>query len=192
MAPGQLPCLSLQRQYGEYFYRWRRVYQPLPRADVDFQGFFTSWPQGAPIDFPHCNTTGYDYVSWYNDTQLNDGSGCWLKGAAARLFYWPEPILADNRSCPDATWTVPRQMAANASALVTTVVTLFETYYTEVPPTTVTMTSPTMYLSIEDLEGRGPSWAFKGGGPIAGRRTKSRKLSALADCRHSNRPGRRP
>lgn len=115
-----------------------------------------------PIDFPHCNTTGADYVSWYNDTELTDGSGCWLKGSSARLFYWPEPIQAANKTCPDATWTIPPQKPANATSLVTKVVTLTDTWL-DTPPLTVTMTSPTMYLSMDDLEGRDATWGFKAG-----------------------------
>ncbi|KAK5739444.1 hypothetical protein LTR17_005349 [Elasticomyces elasticus] len=128
-------------------------------------GLHSSWPNGPPTDFPHCNASYADYTSWANDTWLySDGSVCWLKGAAARLFYWPEPRQEGNQSCPDGTWTIPSaptSPANNATALVTKVLTLSETYY-EYPPTTVTMTSPTMYLSIQDLEPRDASWGFAG------------------------------
>ncbi|KAK3647104.1 hypothetical protein LTR56_008272 [Elasticomyces elasticus] len=127
-------------------------------------GLHSSWPNGPPTDFPHCNASYADYTSWANDTWLySDGSGCWLKGAAARLFYWPEPRQEGNQLCPDGTWTIPSAPTspANATALVTKVVTLSETYY-DYPPTTVTMTSPTMYLSIQDLEARDASWGFAG------------------------------
>lgn len=106
-------------------------------------GFYDYWPGGPPADFPHCNTTGGDYTEWLNDTFLSDGSGCWVKGASARLFYWPEPIQENNHSCPNGIWTVPPQAATNATALVTKVVTLSETYY-NCCTKTVTMTSPTM------------------------------------------------
>ncbi|KAK5693379.1 hypothetical protein LTR97_009948 [Elasticomyces elasticus] len=128
-------------------------------------GLHTSWPNGPPTDFPHCNASSGDYTHWTNDTSLyTDGSGCWLKGAAARLFYWPEPRQEGNHSCPDGTWTIPSSAPtspANATALVTRVLTLSEDYY-DVPAMTITMTSPTMYLSIQDLEARDASWGFVG------------------------------
>ncbi|KAK5720209.1 hypothetical protein LTR15_007482 [Elasticomyces elasticus] len=133
-------------------------------------GLHTSWPNGPPTDFPHCNASSGDYTHWTNDTSLyTDGSGCWLKGAAARLFYWPEPRQEGNHSCPDGTWTIPSSAPtspANATALVTRVLTLSEDYY-DVPAMTITMTSPTMYLSIQDLEARDASWGFVGA-PIPG------------------------
>lgn len=138
-------------------------------------GFYDYWPNGPPTDFPHCNTSqtenATDYTGWLNETFMSDGSGCWIKGAGARLFYWPEAVTEGNKTeiCPDGSYTAaPAATAVNATGPVTQVVTLSETYY-NCCTTTVTMTSPTMYLSMQDVEGRDASWAFAGQGPIAGK-----------------------
>jgi hypothetical protein len=132
---------------------------------------------GPPADFPHCNTSGVDgvpnyggdFTEWLNDTFVGDGSGCWVKGAAARLYYWPEPVQESHQSCPSGTWTAPDGgvITSNSTGPVTKVVTLSDTAY-NCCTTTVTMTSPTMYLSIEDVEARDASWGFAGGGSSGG------------------------
>jgi len=138
-------------------------------------GSYDYWPNGPPTDFPHCNTSDSEHATgfsaWLNETFLADGSGCWIKGARARLFYWPEAVIESNKTetCPDGPYTpAPGVIPANATAPVTKVVTLSETGY-NCCTTTVTMTSPTMYLSMQDVEARDASWAFAGQGPIPGK-----------------------
>jgi hypothetical protein len=75
-----------------------------------------SWPNGAPLDYPHCNST-------YMEGDL-DCSGCWLIAEDARLFYWPEPAVAETNSyCPDS-YVLTASSTAAPTALVTAVVTL--------------------------------------------------------------------
>jgi hypothetical protein len=138
-------------------------YQPFPFNQSN--GFFESWPFGPPVDFPHCNASGADFVLWENDTSLyTDGSGCWIKGGEAQLFYWPEPVQEQNQSCPQ-TWTIPPEASESNTAIVTTIVTIYDRVYNTTPQT-VTMTSPTMYLAVTDLEARAATWGFAGDGPI--------------------------
>lgn len=81
-------------------------------------------------------------------------------------------MAQDNTTCPPETRVAPQALrtpAANADP-VTTVMTFSETYY-NCCTTTMTLTSPTIYLSMQDVEGRNANWGFGGGGPIPGMST---------------------
>lgn len=141
-------------------------YMPFPFNQST--AFWSNWWDGSPLDFPHCNAS---QTVWINGSIRADASGCWVKAASARLFYWPEEDVAhDNTTCPPSTRVAPNLLgtpAPSAAEPVTTVMTFSETYY-NCCTTTMTLTSPTIYLSMQDVEGRNANWGFSGGGPVPG------------------------
>ena len=76
-----------------------------------------------------------------------------MEAYRAKLFYWPVPGEVSNDTCPNAPYSASAafQNAANTSAKpITIVTTLSDKAYTDFT-TTVTLTSPTIYLSMQDL-----------------------------------------
>jgi len=84
----------------------------------------TKWPDGAPISYPHCNSTYEEFG--------DDCSGCWLIAENARLFYWPESAVAEpNSLCPNTYVAAATGGATPApSGPVTAVVTLTNEFLT--------------------------------------------------------------
>lgn len=151
---GSESCLALQTD-------WHAV-NPLLNPFNSSLG--TGWLHGPPITYPHCNTTEMSILGPGN---AGDCSGCYVFGGEARLYYWPAPV-EEAPFCPSS-YTLQDRTAPpdDVKGPVTAVITYSNANFYPNITTTATHTSPTIYMSIDELEGRDGCHFFYGG-PIPG------------------------
>ncbi|KAL9075633.1 MAG: hypothetical protein Q9157_003920 [Trypethelium eluteriae] len=108
--------------------------------------------QDTPITWPHCNKTEL------RETNANC-QGCWLEGYVARLFYWPvDAETIGSPDCPDSYREI-----STAPANKTPATTTFQVKDSQYNITSVyTFTSPTAYLSVNEIAGRDACDGFWG------------------------------
>ncbi|KAF2232971.1 hypothetical protein EV356DRAFT_234852 [Viridothelium virens] len=108
--------------------------------------------QDTPITWPHCNKTEL------RETNANC-QGCWLEGYVARLLYWPvDAETIGSPDCPDSYREI-----STAPANKTPATTTFQVKDSQYNITSVyTFTSPTAYLSVNEIAGRDACDGFWG------------------------------
>jgi len=115
----------------------------------------------AGPDLPHCDTT------WPGG---GDCAGCVLMALNSKFYYWPDREVVNwTEICPPETYSlVPssvKPLPMNPLTPVTAIMTLTNEILS-LTPTIFTFTSPTAYLSIEELQGRrycGDQWGIMAG-----------------------------
>nr|POE99491.1 hypothetical protein CFP56_52881 [Quercus suber] len=145
---GSTDCFALQQE-------WHGLNQLL----YPFNNTVSQWVNGQPIDYPHCET---ELEEIFGTTGAGDCSGCWISGENAHLYYWPQSV-EEAPLCPDSyVLQSNTAIANNASRPVTAVLTYSNTDFYPNVTTTTTLTSPTIYLSVQNLQGRDGCHDFYG------------------------------
>nr|POE62811.1 hypothetical protein CFP56_03715 [Quercus suber] len=145
---GSTDCLALQQE-------WHGLNELL----YPFNNTVSTWLNGPPIDYPHCET---ELEEIFGTSGAGDCSGCWILGENAHLYYWPQDV-EEGPLCPDSyALKSPTATVHNNSGPVTAVLTYSNPMFYPNITTTTTLTSPTIYMSVENLQGRDGCHDFYG------------------------------